>query len=146
MGKGNGAACYPLNRAARRAYDAAQSPPYVPHPLPEVLARDAQPHEVPLGAKRIAKIAEAAGWLTAVTYSRGTTMTARGATGKVADCLVLRAMRPADMAHAVASWLDGGFEFAYVGLRGELARKVGARDLRTFIETPPVDQRAAVAA
>jgi hypothetical protein len=142
-----GVACYPLNREARRRWHAEQAPAYVPHPEPEVYARDAQPAEVPLGARRIAKTAEANGWNVRITYARGTVLRANGKPGKVVDDILVRMARPTVGGYscAVATWIDGSYEFAYVGHPGEVGRKVGARDLRAFLECPQA-AAAAVAA
>lgn len=126
----------PSSLDARRAWRAAQQPAYVPHPEPEVRARQAQPDEIPTGAKRIAKTAGAHGWAVRVWYSRGTTLTARGLPGKVVETVLVGMIRPADRSRAVASWLDGAFELAYIGLRGGLAVRVGARALKAAVETP----------
>jgi hypothetical protein len=108
---------------------------YVPHPEPEVWARDAQPEEVPAGARRIAKVAEAHGWRVRTTYARGTTLTARGTPGRVVDDILLRMSRPVGdgYAHAVGCWEDGKFDLSYVGAPGETPRRVGARELRAFV-------------
>lgn len=132
-----GVNCYPVNRDARRAWMEGQSPTYIPHPQPEVMARPAQPHEIPLGARRMAKVAEANDWNVLITYARGTTLTARGLAGKVVDDLLLRMARPAPggYATAVASWIDGGFDLAYISLPGEVGHKVSAKDLKAFLST-----------
>lgn len=140
----NGAACYPLDRQARQRWFADQRGESVSHPQPEIRARDAQPTEVPVGARRLAKVGEAHGWNVAVTYARGTSMTATGRPGKVVDSILLRMARPAPggYACAVATWVDAKFDFGYAGMPGECGHRVGARELRAFLETSePTDGR-----
>lgn len=131
--KGHGVS-FPPDREARRAYQEAQATPYVPHPIPEVPARDAQPHEIPIGAKRIIKVALANGWELRVKpqYARGHSLTARGTAGKVVDNVTVACIR--GRAHLIATWVDGAFDFAYVRNPGEAARKASSRELRAFIE------------
>lgn len=131
----------PADREARRRWQAEQAPKYVPHPQPEVRARDAQPSEIPIGARRIAKVADANGWNCNITYARGTTLTARGLPGKVVDSILVAMARPTVGGYqcAVASWIDGGFDLAYIGNRREIARKVGARELRSFLESATLE-------
>jgi hypothetical protein len=121
---------------ARREWLARQQPVHVQHPLPEVRARQAAPDEIPRGAGTIAKVAERCKWTVKVTYARGTSLTAGGKPGKVVDSVLVRMVRTDGdgYAHAVATWVDGKFDLAYVGRPHELARKVGAKELRVFLE------------
>lgn len=127
----------PPNRAARRAWLAAEAPPHEPHPAPEVPGRLAEANEIPGGAKRLVKAATDRGWRVRVTYSRGTTLTARGGAGKLVDCVVMVGWRPAGGQPPLAcrwwaSWIDGGFEVAY----SPEGRRVGYRELRNLLERP----------
>lgn len=52
----------------------------VPLPPPEVVARPAQPEQIPTGAARLAKSAAKLGWDVQVTYARGPWVLANGKT------------------------------------------------------------------
>jgi hypothetical protein len=138
---GTGKHCYPLNQDARRRWHDAQAGEIPSHPPPEVVARDAQPHEVPTGAKRMLKAAQGAGWRARAVYARGTSMTARGTPGRVVDSVLVAALRGS--AYLVATWVDGVFDLAYIRAVGEHPRKVGARAARAFIDSPLTEQEAA---
>ena len=51
---------------------------HVPIPPPQVVARPAQPDEIPTGAKRLATTARNNGWDVQVTYARGPWVLANG--------------------------------------------------------------------
>jgi hypothetical protein len=70
--------------------------------------RLAEPAEVPAGARRIAAIAEAAGWTVVATYARGTWPSK---TPRVVDSLALRMRHPAGR-RSWALWHDGKFHAA----------------------------------
>jgi predicted DNA-binding transcriptional regulator AlpA len=63
-------------------------------PGPEVPARDAEPHEIPRACLALVKVATEGGWLTRVTYARGTMPTAQGRPGDVVATVALRFRRP----------------------------------------------------
>ena len=77
------------------------------HPAPEVCRRPAVPAEVPTMAAMLAETATAAGWMTSLTYARGTKIDRRGGPGKVVTSIAVRlACGPQ---RAVAVWEGGAF-------------------------------------
>jgi hypothetical protein len=83
-------------------------------PGPEVPARDAEPHEVPRSCASLVRVATEGGWLTRVTYARGTIPTAQGRPGRVIATTALRFRRPAPapgmhpiQARGYALWREG---------------------------------------
>lgn len=63
-------------------------------PGPEVAAREAEPAETPRAVLGLVKLATEHGWLTSVTYARGTLPTAQGRPGRVVATVALRFKRP----------------------------------------------------
>lgn len=63
-------------------------------PGPEVPARDAVGDEIPRACLSLVKVATEGGWLTRVTYARGTVPTAQGRPGRVVATTALRFKRP----------------------------------------------------
>jgi hypothetical protein len=100
-------------------------------PAPEVGARVAAVLEIPAGARRVARVAEGAGWAVVATYARGTLP---GRTPRVIDSLALRMRRGARRAAAV--WHDGRFDTAVLlGERGY--RRCNATQLRAELVAQP---------
>jgi hypothetical protein len=103
--------------------------PAVPHPAPEVPARDAMPNEVPATAQRLAAAATAARWEWRVTYARGTPLLG----GDLVDSIVVRLRSRYRMAAGV--WVDGKFKSgwhwsaAHSASVAEGYSQVGYRDL-----------------
>lgn len=103
-----------------------------PHPAPEVAQRQAAEDEVPATARRLVTLAEAAGWWSGVTYSRGTLP---GREPRVVSQVVVRLRR--EIQRAVACWTDGRFDTGWswtVGL--SRPRAVGARALAALVAAP----------
>lgn len=75
-----------------------------PHPAPEVIARPAAPEEIPSGAARVIKAAEALGWEARPTYARGTAMDRKGHAGALIHSLAVRMAFPGTRVRAVAVW------------------------------------------
>lgn len=103
-----------------------------PHPAPEVEQRPADPEQVPATASRLVALAEAAGWWTGTTYSRGTLP---GREPRVVDSIVVRFRR--EIQRAVACWTDGRYDTGWrwtVGLSQPTA--IGYRALGTLVSTP----------
>lgn len=117
-------------------YLASRSAPALrAHPAPEVPCRSASDDEIPTGARRVATRARRCGFACEVTYARGTTLTARGTPGVVAESIGVR-MRHHDGRGAVAVWVRPvgtaawKFEAAFVAA----LRRVGASELAKYIE------------
>jgi hypothetical protein len=126
----------PSDPAARRDWRNQLAAPYIPHPEPEVRARQAQPSEIPRGAKVITRVAEANGWSVAASYARGTSMHANGKPGRLVESCLLGMTREADKGRVVATWHDNSFDLSYASRNGETAQRLGARELRAFVEVP----------
>lgn len=87
---------------SRKAVVPYSAPP--PHPDPEVPARPAAEDEIPAGARKVRKLAEAAGWLVSPTYARGTAIDRHGKPGALRHSLALRMTLPGTRHRAVAIW------------------------------------------
>lgn len=104
------------------------APPVVgPHPAPEEPARPAAGGEVPGGARRWVKAAEAAGFQVKIMYSRGHWIDARGRTAGLVHLTTVRG-RHADGRRFVATWrapADGdGYRWATEGALIQPLRQV----------------------
>ncbi len=95
------------------------------HPPPVTPCRLATDAEVPTGANNIRKHAEKHDWTVTVTFARGTQL---GRVARVATSVVLRMRRNNEC--AVAAWIDGKFDCAYVWTVDSFAQKVTATELR----------------
>jgi hypothetical protein len=104
-----------------------------PHPAPEVPARAAAPGEIPPGAARVIKAAEAAGWEVRPTYARGTDIDRKGHAKGLIHSLAVRMRLPGARARAVAVWtspaVSGGpmkwkSDGAYAWTVGGLAQRI----------------------
>lgn len=87
-------------------------------PPPEVTSTpiDIGDERLPGGAKIVLNAARREGWTATATYSRGSRMHAsQGTILGVSDFVVVRARLDGADQVAVASWKDGGFDYAYVG-------------------------------
>lgn len=121
-----------------------------PHPAPEVTARAAAPGEIPPGAARVIKAAEAAGWEVRPTYARGTDIDRHGHAKGLIHSLAVRMRLPGTRARAVAVWTspavsgapvkwksDGAYGWTVGGLAQRLPL-VGADKLTlgTYLKAP----------
>lgn len=107
-------------------------------PPPEVVARLAEPHEIPRGAATVQHVALAAGWTVVATYARGTLATGVRVP-RVIDNLALRMSM--GRCRAVAVWEDGKFTTAYLWGDAPL-RKIGNHQLKTHLEGSRERQQA----
>ncbi len=97
--------------------------PEEPLPEPEVRARDIAVEEFAprSGIRQIYNlIGRTEGWeIVSMKHSRGPRLGALGGSLGIADCVVIRAREApgldGSVRIAVASWLDGKFDFAYIG-------------------------------
>lgn len=103
-----------------------------PHPAPEVALRDATEAEIGRSPRAMRKLAQGAGWAVRVTYSRGTTMTAKGKPGKVVDAVAVRMHAVNRLAWGV--WHNGSYDSGQIWERGfTVPRNVGATELSAFV-------------
>lgn len=119
----------------------------VPWAPPEVVAREATPEETPKPAATLAKQAREAGWVTVVTYARGTT---DSDSPKLVHSVAVRMCRGPQRAVTVwtcpvegkASWTRqmgarlGRWKCEASGLDGLIPIKLGANDLKTYLLEP----------
>jgi hypothetical protein len=80
-------------------------PTLPPLPAPEEPARVAEAHEVPLGAKRVQRAAEAAGWATLATYARGSMHAGRPPAARLVETVAVRMFHRDGRRAAVAMWI-----------------------------------------
>jgi hypothetical protein len=115
--------------------------PAVPHPAPEVPARDAMSDEVPATAQRLAAAATAARWEWRVTYARGTPLLG----GDLVDSIVVRLRSRHRM--AVGVWVDGKFKSGWHWSAAHSAEgaagyeQVGYRALVKHVKETPGEMR-----
>lgn len=105
----------------------------------QVACRDAQPDEIPRGARTVAAAAEQAGWRVRCTYARGVYTFARKPAA-VVDSVAVR-MRQ-DRRAAVAIWLDGRFDTAFTWSADEPFATHNARSLRAALTATEPTPRA----
>lgn len=104
-----------LTEAIKRDWgDTPPEPVVVPEP--EVGARDAEPDEIPKGAKTVINHAHKYGWDTVATYARGTWLEADGTPAYVVDSILVRFRHQTTGQRAAATWVRkpiGKHAYAY---------------------------------
>lgn len=125
----------PLDAAARRAWSArVDAAERVPHPAPQVPARQAYAGEVPSGARALAELAAARGWQGAITYARGNGVhSSHGAVLGLRHSLAVRLWHP-DGRRAVALWLNAAAAGGWTMVPGDMPRKVGVKAVTAWIK------------
>lgn len=113
-------------------------------PEPEVPCHPVTADDFPprSGTRQIFNLVSKQGWeLVSATHCRGPYLGADGTVLSISDSAVVRARGPAridgSVPFAVASWRDGKFDFAYVGLihEGRLgSRKVDSSTMKNWIK------------
>lgn len=101
----------------RRESDAGDSDELLPHPEPEVPAREAREDEIPGGARQLGKWAAAAGWSVDFRYARGSIRSGKRKF-RVVDSVAVRLAHPATGHQAVAVWVNGSADAAWIRLAG----------------------------
>ena len=107
------------------------------HPEPIVRARPAEPTELPRTAASLVKRAEAQGWTVTATYAQGWTLESTRTVSRIASSIVVRLSFPLAAARAVAVWVDGKFDTAFVWAQWSTLEQVGARAVAGWVESVP---------
>lgn len=105
------------------------------HPEPIIRARPAEEDEMPRTATSLIKKATAAGWSATASYAKGWTLETPRTESKVASSVVVRLSLPAAAARAVAVWVDGKFDTAFVWARWSPLEQVGSRAVGGWVES-----------
>lgn len=131
-----------MSKAARdRADDAEDREPL---PVPEVPAYDFDPADFAprSGIRQVINLIGKQGWeLVSCRHARGPYVGADGSVLSISDVHVVKARGPAEVDGgipvAVASWRDGKFDFAYIGIFKDhrlAPHKVDATTMKTWIK------------
>lgn len=116
-----------------RRFDVGQPP--APRPAPVLAADLFDPtlYPAPDATMTLAGWAESNGWHVIMTYARGTSMSAKGAPGRVVDSLAIRCWRFPGQ-RAVAVYEDGEAAGGWLWEAGQIPRNAGVAALKLALD------------